>query len=338
MGNANTENRLDFTSDKILQVNHDDLKDKLTHWISLYFHTQVKGGSEHTTRAKKMDLEKFLCFYVEHLGHEHIDGWTPSVSKGFQRFLGSSYLSSKNQHLSATSINRIIATVRHLGNWIHKQRPLVAGNPFHSVKDIALDTPAWNGLTDKEIMRLKVACDQRAKICDRKNQNPRLEVAVFYCLLYTGLRESELSSLNMGQYHHGGFHQVKRKGKKITRKVPLPSEAKSKLDEYLENRVGEKGVEENQPLFLSRYGNRLHPRDIYRVMERICKQASAQLPENEKMRLSPHMLRHSFLKRVADKQGIHVAQALSGNVSMREVFRYTSPSQDEVDEIVEKII
>ncbi len=31
-------------------------------------------------------------------------------------------------------------------------------------------------------MRLKAACEQSIKNCDRKNQNPLLETAVFYTL------------------------------------------------------------------------------------------------------------------------------------------------------------
>lgn len=59
--------------------------------------------------------------------------------------------------------------------------------------------------------------------------------------------------------------------------------------------------------------------------------------EGESFQLTPHMLRHTFLNRVADKHGIHVAQQMSGNVSGQEIFRYTKPSQDEVDETAEAI-
>ena len=146
--------------------------------------------------------------------------------------------------------------------------------------------------------------------------------------------------MNIEQYHAGGFHLVKRKGNKVSQKVPLPKEAANWLDAYL-NLRGEEGsavLEDDKPLFVSRYDNRLHPRDIYRIMEQICRQASAQLLEAEKMRLTPHMLRHTFLKRVADKKGVPVAQEMSGNVNMREIFRYTKPSQEEMDRIADDIL
>ena len=334
----------DFVDDKNLVTKNtpdqQHQQDLLTYWAGLYFQFHVVGGSPNTERAKRRDLEKFLAFFVDNLGHEHVDAWTPSVTKGFQRALQNTVPLGYSKPLAPSSINRILATVRHFGKWLHQQRPVLAGNPLENVRDIATDAAAWNGLTDKEIMRLKSACDQRLKHCDRKNQNPLLEIAVLYCLLYTGLREFELASLNIEQYHAGGFHRVKRKGNKVSRKVPLPKEAARWLDAYLDQRGEDDSavLEDDKPLFVSRYGNRLHPRDIYRIIERICRQASAQLSEEEKMRLSPHMLRHTFLKRVADKKGVHVAQEMSGNVNMREIFRYTKPSQEEMDQIADDIL
>ncbi|MDJ1470267.1 tyrosine-type recombinase/integrase [Xanthocytophaga flava] len=172
--------------------------------------------------------------------------------------------------------------------------------------------------------RLQIACEQRMAICNRADQNALMETAVFYYLLYTGLRESELAALNMDQYHSRGFHNIKRKGNKITKKVSLSSEAKDWLDKYLEEREGE--VKNNDPLFITRYGNRIHRTDIYRLTQRICNQANSN---GDEIWLSPHMLRHSFLKKVADKHGIHTAQEMSRNIFIKEIFRYTKPSQEE---------
>jgi len=203
------------------------------------------------------------------------------------------------------------------------------------VKDIQTDAPDWNGLTNRQIMRLKAACEQRMASCTRKDQDPLLERAVFLVLLNTGLRESELVSLHAWQYHHRGFHEVPRKGSRVSKKVPVPAEAKDALDAYLASRHQPIGGDE--PLFVSRYGNRLAAQDVARICERLCNQACAHLDEKEAFRLTPHMLRHTFLKRVADKHGVHTAQEMSGNVSIKEVFRYTKPSQAEMDETAEGV-
>lgn len=94
------------------------------------------------------------------------------MSKQFQKNLGKIISEKTGKPYKATSINRTMATIRHVGRWLHQQRQLT---------------------------RLKSACEQRIKSCTRKNQNPLMETALFYVLLGTGLRESEVVSLNVGQ-------------------------------------------------------------------------------------------------------------------------------------------
>jgi integrase/recombinase XerD len=72
-------------------------------------------------------------------------------------------------------------------------------------------------------------------------------------------------------------------------------------------------------------------------LQRISAHASLTLPDEEKFHLSPHMLRHIFLKRIADQDGIHIAQKMSGNASISQIFRYTKPFQDEIDNIAHNL-
>ena len=196
------------------------------------------------------------------------------------------------------------------------------------------DAADWNGLTSRQIMRLKLACEQRVKSCTRKNQNPILETAVFYILLCSGLRESELVSLDVHQYYEKGLHDVVRhKSKRVSKKVPLPLEAREFLDLYLTTR----SAQPDEPLFLTRYGTRLKTINVYRLCERVLKQAITFLPKSERFNFTPHKLRHTFLKKVTDKHGVHFAQEISGNLSIREIFRYSKPSEEELQETIESL-
>lgn len=311
-----------------------DNKKDLSYWVAEYFQAHVMNSPYHTARAKKNDLNLFLKFYNLALGSNLVDLWTPAITKGFQNHLNKQLSNKTGKSLEATSINRIIATIKHFANWLRKQYEFPGGNPFLGVKAIHIEDPAWNGLSAIEITRLKSACETRINSCKKKQQNPLLEYVVFLILYSTGLRESELAQLNVEQYHSRGFHNVRRKGSKITRKVPIVNDAKEKLDEYLETR---ENLTPDSPLLISQYGNRLGCRDIARICERIAGQANAHLPETQKIKLTPHMLRHTFLKKIADKHGLHVAQNLSGNVSIREIFRYTKPNDDQKHEIVEEM-
>jgi len=196
---------------------------------------------------------------------------------------------------------------------------------MEGIQSIKLDEPAWNGLSKKELSQLKMAVDIRLSACKRKDQNPQLEAAVFYLLLNTGLRESELINLNFGQYQEGSmFINVRGKGQRVSKKVPVPKDAALYLDRYL----GE-GRGEDEPLLKTRGGNRLHRMDVIGI----CKRLSCLTPD--RVKLTPHMLRHTFLKRITDQHGVHIAQKLSGNVSVREIFRYAKPSEEESAAVVE---
>lgn len=119
-----------------------------------------------------------------------------------------------------------MATLKHFAKWLKERISLVAGDPMAGVQSIKLEEPSWNGLTKRELFQLKMAVDIRLSSCKRKDQKPLLEAAVFYMLLYTGLRESELTQLNFGQYKEGNaLINVRRKGQRISKKVPLPKDA-----------------------------------------------------------------------------------------------------------------
>ncbi|WP_185967360.1 hypothetical protein [Legionella israelensis] len=54
------------------------------------------------------------------------------------------------------------------------------------------------------------------------------------------------------------------------------------------------------------------------------------MSDEEKFEFTPHKLRHAFLKQVTDKHGVHFAQEVRGNVSIKEIFRYDKSSEEEM--------
>ena len=199
------------------------------------------------------------------------------------------------------------------------------------------DEPDWNGLTDRQLMLLRGAIDVRMKVCVRENQNPLLEAVTFYVLLNTGLREFEFCSLTMEQYYNKGFHEIKRKGNMITKRAFLSEDARQRLNEYLGWRESVKDEAETNFMFINRYLKPVSPTAVRRMCERLSKQACVNLNEEDKFVLSPHQLRHTCLKRANDKYGLSFAKKMSGNVGDREIYRYTAPSQEEVEERVESL-
>lgn len=208
-------------------------EESLYAWVRLYLETQVSGAPLKTQQAKRRDLEQFTRFYVDTTGSVDLDAWTPAMTKHFQESMVKTISAVTGKPYSHTTINRMMATLRHFGRWVQQQRPLFMSNPFIGIKDKRVEEPVWNGLTAEQIDLLKAACEERINACKKSIQNPYLEAAVFYLLLQTGLRESELIALNMGQYHSQGLYQVVRhKNRRVSSRVPVPTEASTPSNKF----------------------------------------------------------------------------------------------------------
>src|SRR5262249_44199938 len=149
-----------------------------------------------------------LDYFIEVTGGDRKDLWTRSVTTGFVKGLGKS-------GKKPTTINRVSATLRHAAAWVHRQKPFLAGNPCERIQDLKTDAPESKGLTALEVTRLKAAAEQLPRLKTRKNQKPLRDHALFLVLLHTGLRVSELLSLDLAQYEGKHFKNVKRKGKSV---------------------------------------------------------------------------------------------------------------------------
>jgi integrase/recombinase XerD len=303
-----------------------DKRDSLVSWLSLYMGLEAAAGADNTFKAKQRDLETFLAFFHQATGCDHPDQWTRSVTAAFIKHLG------QGNARKGTTINRILATLRHCAAWVHHQRPFLAGNPCDRIADLNLDDPAWKGLSDLEVTRLKSAAEQLLHLKKWKNQSPLRDNALFLVLLYTGLRVSELLGIDLTQYQGKHFVNVKRKGKKVSSKVFLPQDAREALDRWIELRGGSPG-----PLFVSRSGRRLERKLVDDALKALACQANARLPEDQKIKLSAHVLRHTMLRKVAEEHGVQYAMELAGHTSSQYIWRYIKPTDEQQEKALEEL-
>lgn len=301
-------------------------RDSLVSWFNLYIGLEAGANAENTIQAKKRDLRSFLDFFIEATGDTEADFWTRSITADFLKRL-------QAEKRSPTTINRVLATLRHCAKWIHGRRPFLAGNPTERVQDVRVDDPEWKGLSDIEVTRLKAAAEQLIHIRKRRNQQPIRDRAVFLVLLRTGLRVSELLRLDLDQYQGKHFVNVTRKGRKVTRSVFVAQEAREALDDYLDNDRGRTPG----PLIMSRSGERLARQNVDAALKAISNQASARLPESQRINLHAHILRHTCLRRAAEKHGVQYAMELSGQSSERYIWRYVQPSSEQKEAALEKL-
>ena len=150
--------------------------------------------------------------------------------------------------------------------------------------------------------------------------------------MHTALQVSEFLSLDLKQYKDGFFTNIQRKGRKITRRLRVPGSARKALENYINQvRGGRAG-----PLFQSKNGNRLAPQNVDEALKKIAAHANSTLSKKQQIHLSAHMLRHTCLRKAAEKD-IRYAMKLSGHSSSEYIWRYTEPSSDEFDEAMEDL-
>jgi integrase/recombinase XerD len=164
------------------------------------------------------------------------------------------------------------------------------------------------------------AGEQLVHLRRRRNQNAARDYAIFLVLLHTGLRISELLSLEFDQYQGKHLFNVRRKGRNVTRKVFLAQEPREALDCYLHDCRGKMPG----PLFCSRSGNRLARQNVDQALKALARQASTPLPKDQQIHLSAHLLRHTMLRKTADKYGVQYAMELMAHTSSRHIWRYVT--------------
>lgn len=301
-------------------------RESLTAWLGLYMTVEAAAGSANTFMAKKRDLEDFLGFFAGAVRSDHPDQWTRSLTAAYVKGLS-------RDGKKPTTVNRALATLRHAGSWVHGQRPFLAGNPTERIGDVQTDEPSWKGLSDLELMRLKSAGEQLLRLKIARNQHALRDHAIFLSLLHTGLRVSELLSLDISQYEGKHFVNVKRKGRKVSARVFLAGDAREALEHYLTEARGKA----DGPLFMSRSGKRLRRSNVDDALKVLASQANANLPASERMALSAHVLRHTMLRRAAEKNGVQFAMELSGHSSSNYIWRYIKPSDEEKERAVDEL-
>jgi len=146
-------------------------------------------------------------------------------------------------------------------------------------------------------------------------------------MVQAGLREGEVCSLDVSDVSLG-----ERKGKVVVRlgkrgkrrEVPLGNEARRAVTLWLEMRGG---AGEEEPLFGGKSSERLTTRTVQRRVKEIGRLAGIT-------DLTPHMLRHTFAKRLLDVSQLTVVQSLMGHARISTTARYVMPGWEDMEAAV----
>ncbi len=264
-----------------------------------------QNASPHTIKAYTGDLEAFAAF----VGDARWDEIDHVRIRGF--------LSQLYDHgLSKTSVARALAAVRSLFRWLAREG-VVQQNPAALVATPRLPKKLPRVPTIEE---MNTVLDGGMPDCAAFPERDQL---IFELLYGCGLRNSELTGINLGDIRASSEAiLVRGKGRK-ERYVPFGDSARAALAAYLPVRqhMLADAHKATPALLLNRRGGRLTPRSVGRIVKRIA--VAKGLPPD----VHPHTLRHAFgthmLEEGADLRAI---QEMLGHERLSTTQRYTQLS------------
>ncbi|RJQ21433.1 MAG: tyrosine recombinase XerC [Nitrospiraceae bacterium] len=284
------------------------MKERIEQFL-VFLNAEV-GASSHTIKAYTEDLNEFQGF-LENKRPQSID------NLDIRSFLASLH----QKGLKKTSVARKLATVRSFFKYLHREGH-VKKNPARLVSSPKIPKKLPRFLTvDEAFVLMEKPLGETFK--------PSRDKAILELLYSSGLRVSELTSLDIGDLDiKESLVRVKGKGRK-ERIIPVGSKAMYAIQNYLPERISSK--RKSQALFLNNRGGRLTQRSVRRILIHYSRMVSL------KGDLSPHVLRHTFathlLHEGADLRSI---QELLGHSSLSTTQKYTHVDIKHLMEVYDK--
>lgn len=272
-----------------------------------------RNVSPHTLAAYRSDLAQWLAFV-------QIEKSADVSAHDIDHLLLRRYLAGLSKTTQKSSIGRKLAAIRSFFRFLLR-RGIITKNPAELIA------------TPKKEQRLPfhLDIDQVTSLMEAPNeeqQHARRDRAILELLYSSGLRVSELTSLNIGQIDlAGGMVRVTGKGGK-ERIVPVGSRALQAIHSYLEERAN---AVPGAALFLNTRGNRINRRSVARIVDvHVLRIAAFK-------RISPHTLRHTFATHLLEGGAdLRAIQELLGHASLSTTQKYTHVSVDRLMEVYDK--
>ena len=281
------------------------IEDAFTNWLGNL--KEVRNLSDNTLISYKHDVRSFIDFMSTHTGSEvSIKYLNDMKISDFRSFL--SYL--RNKDISSTSIARIISSLKSFFNY------LLNTNLIESTVVQSLRTPKQKKSLPRPISsELAIETIKHAQDMEKERWIGMRNKTILMLLYGCGLRISEALNLNFEDINENDYLIIKGKGNK-ERMVPLMDYVKNDIENYIHECP--KNFMKDDPLFVGKRLDRLSPRIIQYVLEKI--RHNLSLPETA----TPHALRHSFATHLLNSGGdLRTIQELLGHSSLSTTQKYT---------------
>ena len=274
-----------------------------------------KNLSQNTLESYKNDLNKFRNFLEKN---------NKSVLKA-DHFLILSFLSFLlDKGFSSKTVSRNISSLKSFFKYLISVEHIKI-NPM-----LNIDAPK-SGL----FLPTTLTVEETQQILDAPNELRPIEMrdkAMLYTLYATGMRISELISLNMHNVDltRGSVQVIGKGGKE--RLIPLTNDAITMIKKYLTNARDKlsKGKDHNN-IFLSTHGKQISRHSFWHRIKAYLKKVDV------KKEVHPHTLRHAFATHMLNNGAdLRSVQLLLGHSDLATTQIYTHVAQAEVKNLHKK--
>ncbi|HZD56647.1 MAG TPA: tyrosine-type recombinase/integrase [Anaerolineales bacterium] len=298
----------------------------MSDYTELREHLLAQGRSERTVASYLSDIAHFAR-WLDKTGAKQLrpGGFSPSDVRQYKRYL------QTVKNAAASTVNRRLTALRAYSQWAlssgKTQRDSLLG-----IKSVSGGKSNPKVLDRREQTAiLEEASNSLSSATTRASRRQALrDLAIVLTLLHTGLRVSELCSLELQDLDlepHRGAVNVKSVNGRKSRAVPLNSDARQAMQSWLAVRP----QVENQAIFVGKHGEPASPLLVQRLLSELGKRAG--------LNVTPHTLRHTFAKNLVE-QGVSlekVAQLL-GHRDLNATKVYSSSEQTDLAWAVEALV
>ena len=281
-----------------------------------------KGFSENTIFAYRNDLQQLASF----VGKEVAKRSTVPSWASFDRQSMLLYLSElREKRYAATTVARKVAAIKSFFGFLAAEG-MIKDNPTRSVPSPRVGKSLPKPIS---IAQARLLLEQPSK---RSTPEAKRDRAMLELLYATGMRASELVSLNLADIDiEGGYVRCFGKGHK-ERLIPIYRQASLVLKEYLaDGRPHLVHNSEEKALFLNRRGERLTRQGLWQILKGYAKEAGLEA------QVTPHTLRHSFATHMlSGGADLRSVQELLGHANISTTQVYTHLTTDHIRRSYEK--
>lgn len=255
-----------------------------------------KGRSENTVKTYVGVLQSFSSWLKasKQLQLDHIN------KDSIQSYMD--YLEAEKR--STATIDKIFNTLGAFARYI--DRPEILKGIRRKEKE--MDQAPPESLTEQQIKRLinRIESDGNLR-----------NIAIFNMLLYTGIRVSELCSLNKNDLQNG---EVIIRAKEKVRRIPISKLLLNSIEQYILSRD-----DDDEALFLSNYQKRISARTVQHMLKQYG--------------INPHKLRHTFCYELVRKGiDLSIIAQLAGHSDINITKQYVNSSKrSQLEEAINKM-